>query len=90
MFRNLKMATAAALGGLGVAMADLHLVRDELSSGALVAPFDLMVTEETGYFPFAGQAWSGQPRSRAGWRVSSSGWQRPTRLRPGPSGSRPK
>jgi LysR family transcriptional regulator, glycine cleavage system transcriptional activator len=50
VFETLEMVIAAALGGLGVGMTDLHLAQDELSSGALVAPFDLVVSEETGYF----------------------------------------
>jgi LysR family glycine cleavage system transcriptional activator len=53
VFPTLEMATAAAVGGLGVAMADLHLVREELAAGTLVAPFELTVSEGTGYFLFA-------------------------------------
>ena len=33
--------------------ADLHVIRHELASGALVAPFDLVVSEATGHFVFA-------------------------------------
>jgi len=38
-FPNLDMAVKAAVMGAGVVMADLVLCRDELASGALVAPF---------------------------------------------------
>ena len=42
-FPNLDMATKAAVMGAGVVMADLALCREELASGALVAPFPHMV-----------------------------------------------
>jgi len=81
-FQTLEMAIAAALGGLGVAMADLHLVRDELSSGALVAPFELVVTEETGYFLFAEQGRFEEPKVAAfrDWLLSEAAAE-PTRQR---------
>ncbi len=42
-FPNLDMATKAAVMGAGVVMADLVLCREELESGALIAPFPQMV-----------------------------------------------
>jgi LysR family glycine cleavage system transcriptional activator len=48
-FPTLEMAISAAIGGLGVAMVDLLLVRDELAQGVLVAPFERVVREGTGY-----------------------------------------
>lgn len=65
VLQNLEMAIAAALGGLGVAMADLHLVRDELASGALAAPFGLVVGEGTGYFLIAERGRLGEPKLAA-------------------------
>lgn len=65
VFQTLEMAIAAAVGGLGVAMADLHLVRDELSSGALVTPFDLVVSEGTGYFLFVERGRFEEPKVAA-------------------------
>jgi hypothetical protein len=65
VLQNLEMAIAAALGGLGVAMADLHLVRDELASGALAAPFGLVVGEGTGYFLVAERGRLGEPKLAA-------------------------
>jgi LysR family glycine cleavage system transcriptional activator len=59
------MAIAAAAGGLGVAMADLHLIRGELASGALVAPFDLVLGEDTGYLLFAERGRFGEPNLAA-------------------------
>ena len=42
-FPNIDIATKAAVMGVGVAMADLILCREELQSGTLVAPFPDMV-----------------------------------------------
>ena len=47
-----EMAVRAAAEGLGVAMMDRRLVKDELASGALVAPFDHVMTDGTGYYLF--------------------------------------
>jgi len=44
-FPNLDMATRAAVLGTGIVMADLVLCREELESGALVAPFPEMVCD---------------------------------------------
>lgn len=49
-YETMELAARAAVGGLGVAIADLHLIREELASGALVAPFDVIVSDDTGYF----------------------------------------
>ena len=62
VFESLEMATSAATGGLGIAMMDLHLIADELTSGRLVAPFNLIVTEETGYFIFTKQGRFAEPK----------------------------
>lgn len=51
-FDTLEMAVQAAVAGLGVAMADLLLIRNELDSGQLVAPFDVVVSDDTGYYFF--------------------------------------
>jgi len=40
----------AAMGGLGVAIADLHFFSEELVSGRLVVPFELAVSKNTGYY----------------------------------------
>jgi LysR family glycine cleavage system transcriptional activator len=53
VFQSLQMATSAAQGGLGVAIADLDLIGEELSSAALAVPFDFVLREDTGYFVFA-------------------------------------
>lgn len=49
-FTTMEMALGAAIGGLGVTVGDLHLFGEELAAGRLVAPFDLVVSDGTGYF----------------------------------------
>ena len=49
-FGTLDMAIGAAVGGMGVAIADLNLIRNELASGTLVAPFDIVIEDGSGYF----------------------------------------
>ena len=44
------MAYQAAAEGLGVVMAVLPFVQDDLTQGRLVAPFELQVATEGGYF----------------------------------------
>src|SRR5690242_3909209 len=51
--QQLEMAARAAAAGLGVAITDLRLFRDELASGRLAAPFGPVVSEDTGYLLFA-------------------------------------
>lgn len=60
-----EMAVRAAAEGLGVAMMDRRLVRDELASGALVTPFDHVMTEGTGYYLFFERKRSGDPAINA-------------------------
>ena len=55
-FQNLDMATKAAVIGAGVVMADLVLCRDELETGALVAPFpDLVCRASVGDICLVGE-----------------------------------
>lgn len=49
-FDTMEMAIQAAVGGLGVAMADLCLYQVEVDAGQLLAPFDLTVSDGTGYY----------------------------------------
>jgi LysR family glycine cleavage system transcriptional activator len=65
IFETLEMAVRAAVGGLGVAMGDLLLVQDELASGKLVAPFDLVVSEDTGYYLFCQRGRFKEPKIAA-------------------------
>ena len=62
VFVTLDLATSAAAGGLGVAMADLHLIDVELAEGRLVVPFDLVLREGTGYVLAAEESRLDEPR----------------------------
>ena len=64
-FETLEMAARAAVGGLGIAMGDLLLVQDDLESGQLVAPFDLVVSEDTGYYLFCPRGRFKEPKIAA-------------------------
>jgi LysR family glycine cleavage system transcriptional activator len=59
------MAISAAIGGLGVAMVDLRLIEDELKSRRLIAPFDVVMREETGYFLITGRGRFQEPKITA-------------------------
>ena len=48
-FLSMESAVRAAVDGLGVSIADITLYERELREGALVAPFDLVLRENTGY-----------------------------------------
>ena len=61
-FPTLDLATSAAMGGLGVARADLHFVDRELADGRLVAPFDLVLRDGTGYVLMAEADRLAEPR----------------------------
>jgi len=52
VFMTMEMAARAAIDGYGVTIADVTLFEDEMRRGDLVKPFDLVVTEDTGYFLF--------------------------------------
>ncbi|WP_207483190.1 LysR substrate-binding domain-containing protein [Arenibaculum pallidiluteum] len=65
VFQTLEMATSAAVAGLGVAIMDLLLVHEELTSGRLVVPFGPVVTEGTGYYLFAERGRFGEPKIAA-------------------------
>jgi len=49
VFDTTEMALRATLSGLGITIGDLSLIREELASGQLVVPFDLVVSADTGY-----------------------------------------
>jgi LysR family glycine cleavage system transcriptional activator len=61
-FATMEMAVGAASGGVGVAIADLHLIREELASGRLVAPFALTVQDGSGYLLFTGRGRFQEPK----------------------------
>jgi len=60
-FATSEMAIKAAEAGLGVAICDRYFIEHELESGRLIAPFDLIVSENTGYFLFAERGRMSEP-----------------------------
>jgi len=44
------MAVQAAVEGLGVAMGRFHLVEADIAAGRLVAPFDMVLPQDAGYY----------------------------------------
>ena len=49
-FSSTSLATGAAVEGLGIALADRHLVSKELRSGALVVPFDIALDTDSAFY----------------------------------------
>lgn len=74
VFATMEMALGAAVGGLGVTVGDLHLVQEELAAGTIVAPFDIVLSEGTGYFVLLEPGRRQEPRIRAfcDWLMAES------------------
>ncbi len=49
-FQTSGLAYQAALDGLGVALTEVAYIRDDISAGRLVMPFDLIVQQPLGYY----------------------------------------
>ena len=49
-FEKTNFALVAAMKGIGVAITDRHIVADDLESGRLIAPFDHVLGQESGYY----------------------------------------
>lgn len=49
-FSSTSLATAAAVEGLGIALADRHLVAKELRSGTLVVPFNITLDTHSAFY----------------------------------------
>ncbi len=50
-FDTTDFALAAAIRGIGIAIADKQIVRDDIDSGRLLAPFDITERHDTSYYP---------------------------------------
>ncbi|MBS0561290.1 MAG: transcriptional regulator GcvA [Proteobacteria bacterium] len=55
-------ALQAAMEGLGVAMGRTHLVESDIAAGRLVAPFDVVLPQDAGYYVVAPQATAASPK----------------------------
>jgi LysR family glycine cleavage system transcriptional activator len=49
-FSSTSLATGAAMEGLGIALADRHLVAKELERGELVIPFDISLESQSAFY----------------------------------------
>ncbi|HMR32416.1 MAG TPA: LysR substrate-binding domain-containing protein [Geminicoccaceae bacterium] len=74
VFATMEMALGAAIGGLGVTIGDLDLVRDELAAGSVAAPFGHILSEGPGYFLLLEPGHRQDPRVRAfcDWALAES------------------
>ncbi len=73
-FDTMDMAVRAAANGLGVAIADLRLFKTELETGQIVAPFELVIREQSGYFLFCRKGRFLEPKIAAlrDWLIAES------------------
>jgi LysR family glycine cleavage system transcriptional activator len=62
MFDQAFMALQAATEGLGVALGRTHLVEADLAAGRLVAPFDVKLPQDAGYYVVAPESAADVPR----------------------------
>jgi LysR family glycine cleavage system transcriptional activator len=56
------MAVQAAVEGLGVALGRTHLVEDDIAAGRLVAPFDMLLPANAGYYVVCPEATADTPK----------------------------
>ena len=56
------MAIQAAVEGLGVALGRVHLVEADIAAGRLIAPFDTVVPQDTGYYVVTPEATADAPK----------------------------
>ncbi|MEM7225946.1 MAG: transcriptional regulator GcvA [Pseudomonadota bacterium] len=64
-FPNMDMSVRAAIAGQGIAIGDLSLFKEELERGQLVAPFDFVLSEDTGYYLIAAPGRMAEPKIAA-------------------------
>ena len=62
MFDQGFMAVQAAMEGLGVALGRTHLVEADIAAGRLVAPFDMVLPENAGYYVVTPEAAADAPK----------------------------
>ena len=56
------LAIQAAMEGLGVAMGRTHLVQADITAGRLIAPFDMVLPQDAGYYVVAPETTAGAPK----------------------------
>lgn len=68
------MAIQAATEGLGVALGQTHLVEADIEAGRLIAPFDIVLPRDAGYYVVAPEAIASAPKIALfrNWLVASA------------------
>ena len=68
------MAIQAAVEGLGVALGRFHLVEADIAAGRLVAPFDMVLPQDAGYYVVTPAATADLPKIARfrEWLISSA------------------
>jgi LysR family glycine cleavage system transcriptional activator len=89
MFDQSFMATQAAMDGLGVALGRRHLVEADIAAGRLVAPFDMVMPADAGYYVVAPEAAADTPKIALfrDWLIASAQPAAPAEVFP-PAASR--
>jgi LysR family glycine cleavage system transcriptional activator len=64
VFDQSFMALQAAMEGLGVALGRSHLVEADIAAGRLVAPFDIVIPQDAGYYVVAPEETADRPKIR--------------------------
>jgi LysR family transcriptional regulator, glycine cleavage system transcriptional activator len=62
IFDQSFMAIQAAMDGLGVALGQRHLVEADIAGGRLIAPFDMTLPSDAGYYVVAPEAAADTPK----------------------------
>ncbi len=61
-FDQWLMANQAAMEGLGVALGRTHIVEADIAAGRLVAPFDMVLPQDAGYYVVTPEATADTPK----------------------------
>ena len=64
IFEKTNFALAAAMKGIGVAIADRHIVAEDIDTGRLIAPFPHALNRDTGYYLVYPANWADHPKIR--------------------------
>ena len=74
MFDQGFLAVQAAMEGLGVALGRTHLVEADIAAGRLIAPFDMVLPQDAGYYVVAPETTVDVPKIRLfrEWLVQSA------------------
>ena len=80
-FHSTPLSLEAASSGVGVAISNLEFVEDQLRRGSLVAPFQVEVPSESGYFLVYPEEHANEPKIEVfrHWLISKMEYEHPER-----------